>query len=65
MLHFLLVIEVVVDAGARHHLGLVLLDRFALGISWALAAVIVMAGAGFFGSIWTLNFGYVERVGIC
>lgn len=53
------------DAGARHHLGLVLLDRFALGISWALAAVIVMAGAGFFGSIWTLNFGYVERVGIC
>jgi len=64
LLHSLLVTDVAVDAGAHRHLGLVLLDRRALGSGWGLAAVIVMTGAESFGSIWTLNFGYVETVGI-
>ena len=65
MLRFLLVTDVAVDAEEHHHLGLVLLDRRALGSGWGLAAVIVMTGAGSFGSIWALNFGYVETAGIC
>ena len=64
MLHFLLVTDVAADAGAHHHLDLVHLDQRALGSGWGLAAVIVMTGAGSFGSIWTLNFGYVATVGI-
>ena len=56
--------DVAVDAEAHHHLGLVLLDRRVLVGGWGLAAVVVMTGAGSFGSIWTLNFGYVETVGI-
>ena len=64
MLHFLLVTDAAVDAGAHLHLGSVLLDRRALGSGWGLTAVIVMTGAGSFGSIWTLNFGCAGTVGI-